>query len=277
MMSPRTSLRRLLHAGRRLIQQDTPRASTADELRRDLERFGKWTYAFELAEGVVTPLYYDWLAEAHETRFRMMFPEIDAHFDGRWDEVSCLDAGCNEGYVGFEIARRGAKAVIGFDARTQSIDKAEFVKRQLQVKNISFDVANISNLTPERYGTFDLTLFLGLLYHLEDPIGALRRLRAVTRELCVVDTQVLRDGPSVTTIAGLQEVETNDILAVLEEPEWGESPLAGMTGSALVPNKSALFTMLRHAGFKNVRQAMPYPGCYDRYANFDRVVVFADV
>ena len=276
-MSPRPNLRRLLNAGRRLVQQDTPRASTADELRRELERFGKWVYPFELADGVVTPLQFDWLAEAHETRFRMMLPEIDALFDGRWDEVSCLDAGCNEGYVGFEIARRGAKAVVGFDARPQNIEKAEFVKRQLQVKNISFDVANIDSLTPERYGAFDLTLFLGLLYHLEDPIGALRRLRAVTRELCVVDTQVLRDGPSVTTIAGMEEVETNDILAVLEEPEWDESPLAAMTVSALVPNKSALFTMLRHAGFRNVRQAMPYPGCYDRYANFDRVIVFASV
>jgi hypothetical protein len=42
-----------------------------------------------------------------------------------------------------------------------------------------------------------------------------------------------------------------------------------------VPNRSALLTMLRHAGFTDVRQLMPYEGCFDQYATFDRVIVVA--
>lgn len=276
-MSQRPKFRGLLEAGRRLFQRKPQRATSAEALQLELSKFGTWLYPFELADGVTTPVQNDWFLEAHETRLRMMLPVLDKAFGERWGEVTCLDAGCNEGYVGFEIARRGAKSVVGFDARAKNIEKAEFVKRHLGMKNISFRVDDITNLSKERYGSFHLTLFLGLLYHLEDLMGALRRVRAVTRELCVIDTQVLRDGPGVTTLSGMEEVEISDIVGIIEERGQQSSPLASVTALSMVPNTSALFTMLRRAGFADVQQIMPYPDCYDRYASFDRVIVFARV
>jgi hypothetical protein len=40
-------------------------------------------------------------------------------------------------------------------------------------------------------GTHDVTLMLGLLYHLENPVRALRLARAVTRRVLVIESQVV--------------------------------------------------------------------------------------
>lgn len=244
------------------------------QLLRDVERLGPWFYTFQLGGGVETPLIYDWLALAHETRFRMILPELDAAFGDRWPQVTCLDLGCNEGYFGFRIAERGAR-VVGFDARAANIEKAQFIKRHLQAANTEFYVGDVADLTPETYGTFDLTLFLGILYHLENPIDILCRLRAVTKELCVIDTQVLKPSAPVSAIWGPKVEETEAVLGVLEEPRSEWNPLASNRKISLVPNQAALVAMLHHAGFQDVRQLMPYEGCFQQYATFDRVIVLA--
>jgi tRNA (mo5U34)-methyltransferase len=277
-MHVRTRLGRLLGPVRRLARP-IRRMAQHEDWRSELERFGTWTYPFRLAEDVITPLHVPWLAESHETRTRMIFPKLDEIYEGRWQEVTCLDAACGEGFFALEICRRGAKEVVGFDARSVNIEKAEFVRRHYGCDNIRFHVEDISNLTPERFGTFHLTLCLGLLYHLENPMDALRRLRAVTRELCVIDTQVLRKSSPVTTawIAEDNLIETEDVVGIIEEKDAIWNPVASVTGMSLVVNRSALLTMLRHAGFREVEQVAPYPGCFQPYATHDRVVLFARV
>ncbi len=165
--------------------------------------------------------------------------------------------------------------MVGFDARAQNIEKAEFVNKRLELPNVTFHVGDVAQLTPESYGVFNLTLCLGLLYHLENPMDILRRLRAVTTELCVIDTQVLKPGPAVSAIWGPKVEETEDVIGLLEEPKHEWNPLASTRSISLVPNRPALFTMLRHAGFADVRQLTPYEGCFEQYATSDRVIVVA--
>jgi tRNA (mo5U34)-methyltransferase len=43
-------------------------------------------------------------------------------------------------------------------------------------------------------GTFDVVLFLGVLYHLRDPLGALRRLHSVTGDVAVIETEAIAIG-----------------------------------------------------------------------------------
>jgi tRNA (mo5U34)-methyltransferase len=49
-----------------------------------------------------------------------------------------------------------------------------------------------TELSPDAVGTFDVVLFLGVLYHLRDPLGVLERVASVTAPggLCVVETFV---------------------------------------------------------------------------------------
>jgi hypothetical protein len=114
------------------------------------------------------------------------------------------------------------------------------------------------------------------MYHLEDPMGALRRLRSVASDFCVVETEVARAasiaierGPNVGV------VDTKEAIAVIAEPEFKWNPLQSVTGIVLVPNLAALKVMMQHAGFRDIQVAEPFPGCASRYADMDRVILFA--
>lgn len=272
------AIRRLLQPVRRLVSP-LRRLTSAGKLQDDISRFGTWTYPFDLGEGVVTPLHVPWLAESHETRNRMTFQRLDEIYAGRWNEVTCLDVACNEGFFGLEVCRRGAKEVVGFDARAVNIEKAEYVKARWGCDQARFHVENVDSLTPERFGTFDLTLCLGLLYHLENPMDTLRRIRAVTRQLCVIDTQVLKPAPPVTTawITDDNLIETENVIGVIEEADARVNPAASVTGLSFVMNEAALLTMLRHAGFGEIERVAPFEGCFQPYATGDRVVLLAKV
>ena len=58
----------------------------------------------------------------------------------------------------------------------------------LEVMDIKAD-----DLTAERVGRFDVVLFLGVFYHLRDPISVLERIAGIAKEVFVVETS--HDGP----------------------------------------------------------------------------------
>jgi len=255
-----------------------PKARSEQELRALLANIGTWMYRFDLGYGVQTKLHDEYLDSIHRTRWEMVLPELKRTFDGRWGDVRALDCACNEGWFSFEVAKLGARSVLGFDARQVNIQKAQLVQSQTGTPNVSFQVENIFDVTPERHGMFDLVLCLGLMYHLEDPMGALRRLRAVTREICVIDTEVARSGvieiergPNVGVVAA------EEAIAVIAEPEFKWNPLNSVTGISLVPNLAALKVMLLHAGFRDITLAEAPRESADRYVSGDRVILFARV
>ena len=49
-------------------------------------------------------------------------------------------------------------------------------------------IVDVPELSPERIGTFDIVLFLGVFYHLFDPIDGLRRAATLAKEVLVVET-----------------------------------------------------------------------------------------
>jgi SAM-dependent methyltransferase len=255
------------------------KARSAEELRAQLEPLGGWMYRFDLGYGIETAIYDEYLDQIHRTRWSMIRPKLERQFAARWPAIRALDAACNEGWFAIETARLGAGEVVGFDAREINIQKAEFARVQLGCDNVRFRVDNIFNIRPDAYGTFDLVLCLGLMYHLEDPMGALRRLRSVTRELCVIDTEVVRPGSSATIDRGPSdgELATGDIVAVIAEPEFRWNPLSSVTGISLVPNLHALQVMLKHAGFTSLEVAAAPPDAAHPYAKGDRVIIFAGV
>jgi 2-polyprenyl-3-methyl-5-hydroxy-6-metoxy-1,4-benzoquinol methylase len=74
-----------------------------------------------------------------------------------------LDAGCGEGYMARELARRGAAHVTGIDASADQIAAA----RSVQVPGTSFDEADVADL-PFGPGSFDLVIANHLLNDLPD-------------------------------------------------------------------------------------------------------------
>jgi len=90
-----------------------------------------------------------------------------------------LDVGAWDGFFSFESERRRAERVLATDSFCWSGEggtKAgfELARKVLnsKVEDVEMDVLDLS---PENIGTFDIVLFLGVLYHMRRPLLALER------------------------------------------------------------------------------------------------------
>jgi hypothetical protein len=121
-------------------------------------------------------------------------------------------------------------------------------------------------------------LFLGVLYHLENPMLCLRNLSSVTKELCILETQVV-DEVEGTTEWGAREWRHpyQGVLAVIDESKEfdAEVPESGATPVALCPSPKALQHLLKQAGFRRLEIITPPPGAYEQHARGKRIVCAA--
>lgn len=147
-----------------------------------------WYHQIELAPGLVTPGGHP-SSEALKVLDAMGLPR-DA------TGLRVLDIGCRDGFFAFEMERRGA-AVTGLDYADPEVTGFGIASRVLGSR-VEYVVANVYDIAPERFGTFDLVLFLGVLYHLRNPLLALDRLRRVVKPggLVFVETHIVA-GPGV--------------------------------------------------------------------------------
>ena len=252
---------------------------TASEIHQQIEQLGPWFYEFDLGAAGRTPSSLPTeVQRIHTTRLEMVNRAVDARFGSRLGQVRCLDVGCHEGYYSVAMARKGAREVRGIELREESLRKARFVADALGLANVSYAQGNCEDLSPTTHGTYELCLFLGLLYHLENPMLALRRIAAMTTELCVVETQVVDEVEGVAEWGYREWTRPyQGILALIDESgeffngnaETGAAPIA------TCPSPKALEFMLKQAGFRRVEFIDPPPGAYEQHLRRKRVVCAA--
>jgi ubiquinone/menaquinone biosynthesis C-methylase UbiE len=252
---------------------------TTAEIRQGIAELGPWFYRFEFGDGIeTTPAIPASVVDIFDTRLRMLSTAVDAHFGSRLRDIECLDIGCHEGFYSLAMARRGVRSVVAVDARPENLTRARFVSQAMGVANIVYRQGRVETLASDQARTFELTLFLGLLYHVEDPMRCLRQVAAVTGELCVIETQVVNE------VEGYAEWGSREwtrpyqgILAVIDETgefdagnrETGVSPMA------TCPSPKALLFMLKQAGFRRAEILKPPPDAYEQHARGQRVVCAA--
>lgn len=103
--------------------------------------------------------------------------------------VSAIDLGSNEGYNSFDLKEHGCSTVLGVEGREKYLKIAEKERIQLGYSDVSFknlDVRKIDQLLKRK---FDLCLCSGLLYHLQNPIDFLCRLRKIC-EVLALETHI---------------------------------------------------------------------------------------
>lgn len=161
---------------------------TPDEKRAGVERLGPWFHRIDLGDGVVTKRG-SVAGEAPDhplPTWAVISEALSADLSGR----SVLDVGCNAGFYSVEASRRGAARVLGIDAQRHQVRQASFVGRALGLP-MEFRRMSVYDLAPENVGVFDVTLALGLVYHLKHLVQGLERLHAVTGDLLILETAVL--------------------------------------------------------------------------------------
>jgi tRNA (mo5U34)-methyltransferase len=109
-----------------------------------------------------------------------------------------LDVGCAEGFFSFECERRGAAEVVAIDSFPDSVRRFNICRAALSSRATAY-LSNVYDLNPRTFGTFDLVLFYGVLYHLRHPLLALERLLSVCTGTLLLQTAV-HEEPTVSSI-----------------------------------------------------------------------------
>lgn len=252
---------------------------TATDIRERVVELGPWFYEFDLgAYGRTRSALPPEVQPIHATRLEMVERAVDEYFGPRLSEISCLDVGCHEGYYSVAMARKGVREIRGVDVRETNLEKARFVADALGFSNIKYELANCEDISPERHGAHELCLMLGLLYHLENPMLALRRIAAVTTELCIIETQVVDEVEGASEWGFHQWTRPyHGILALIDESGeyYADNRETGASPIATCPSPKALAFMLRQAGFRRTRIIAPPPDAYEQHRRGRRVVCAA--
>jgi tRNA (mo5U34)-methyltransferase len=103
-----------------------------------------------------------------------------------------LDIGAADGFFSFESERRGAKRVVALDFAEPGRFGLLEASAALN-SHVEYVFGNVYDLTPDRLGTFDIVLFMGVFYHLRYPLLALDRISFVCRDYLAFETLFLPD------------------------------------------------------------------------------------
>ena len=183
-----------------------------------------------------------------------------------------LDIGAWDGYFSFRAEREGAARVVALDHyawSTRMVEHYEYYERTKRTGEqyvaphlidelwdptglpgrAGFDLAkarlnshvepavlDFSNDDLSTLGLFDVVIFAGVLYHMENPMAALRQLASLTREMAAIRTVAVHV-PNVNS-------------AIWEF--YPGSELEGDSSNWWAPNKLALEGAIRAAGFRHV-------------------------
>jgi tRNA (mo5U34)-methyltransferase len=177
------------------------RQLTADDMQRLVDEHPFWYHTIDVVPGVVTPGWFD------------LRPIVDQL---PWPDVRgkrCLDIGTFDGFLAFEMERRGAAEVVAVDVedhllwdwppdyRERGLPRdpgfsgppkgagfrlvAELIQSKVDWRPIS-----VYDLDPDEIGTFDVVVCGSLMLHLRDPLRALEAVRAVTGGVLMSSEQI---------------------------------------------------------------------------------------
>ena len=235
-----------------------------------------WFYRFELPDGSHTKRYEDGaLDPIHDTRLRMLDEALARQWPDGNSGKNALDIACHQGYFSVQLAQRGFAAVTAVDARADHIEDVQLITAGLGESRISARQCDVHALSTEAVGgPFDLVLCFGLLYHLENPIGALRRAREMCRGLCVVETQVVPNMSGNVDWGSYRYVKPlMGSFGIIDETYETHGMEASVTGICLAPSTEGLMWIMEKVGFRDVRLlACPEDG-YEQLRFGKRVMV----
>jgi tRNA (mo5U34)-methyltransferase len=219
-----------------------------------------WYHTIDLGSGVITP---------GQSRSPVLKPPMLPDFRGK----TVLDIGAWDGLYSFTAERSGARRVVALDHYVWGVDfdrrnrywaecaaRGEFPdpdrdmdfwnselprKRPFElarralgstVEDVVGDFMTM-DLTP--LGSFDVVLVLGVLYHMPDPFGALRRVRRLVSGMAVIETEAVE----------VQDHPNDGLLLFTPGDEMNK----GDYGNWFAVSEDALHAMCRAAGFSSVK------------------------
>jgi SAM-dependent methyltransferase len=229
-------------------------SATDAELTQRIQDVGPWTYDIPLGDGV-------WTRDERlpHTRLRRVVQIAHDLVGKPLGDCRVLDLGCLDGLFALEFGMHGAD-VVGMDIRQKNIDRCLVARDALHLDRIHFSVDDVRNLSVERYGSFDIVLCSGLLYHLDVPavFDVIDQLYAVTTRLVIIDTHVSLSPRTAVHRAGRRYL--GNYSREHGELETDETKLGRVLSSfgndqSFVLSRESLVNYLARVGFSSVYEA----------------------
>jgi FkbM family methyltransferase len=145
------------------------------------------------------------------------------------DGKTVLDVGCGVGHLAQFFAKRNC-AVVCVDAREENIAS---LRSRYPSLAAHAHVMNVESDPLDRLGRFDIVFCYGLLYHLENPLAALRNMASVCQDLLLLET-VVTDHPE-------------PLLRLVDEPS--ETVNQAVATLAVRPSPAFVAMALNRVGF----------------------------
>jgi tRNA (mo5U34)-methyltransferase len=214
------------------------------ETEAQIRALGEWFHNLRL-NGVETAPHH-FLGDYPRIKWERFAHAVPADLRGK----TVLDVGCNAGFYSIEMKRRGADRVVALDVDDRYLEQARFAAKVsgVDVEFRKLDVYHVRDLGE----SFDLVLFLGVLYHLRHPLLALDLLHEhVVGDMIVV--QSMQRGSS--DLPQLEEDYPFSEHAIFNVPGYPkmhfvEHRYSNDCTNWWVPNRACLGAMLRSAGFR---------------------------
>lgn len=131
-----------------------------------IQQHGEWTADnFQLAGDVYTIGKDSPVGSGRPHRITQIISDF---FGESFENLRIADLGSLEGAFAVEFAKRGAE-VVSLELREGNLVKSQFAKEVLGLDKLEFVRDDVRNFTVEKYGTFDVVLASGILYHLDVP------------------------------------------------------------------------------------------------------------
>jgi SAM-dependent methyltransferase len=140
-----------------------------------------------------------------------------------------LDVGCGVGDLDHFFISRGC-SVVCLDGREENVAALRQRHPGLEAHVADVEVDSLS-----RFGTFDVVFCYGLLYHLENPLIALRNMASVCKEMLLLETMV-----------------TDHVEPLLRLQDESSAFSQALRGIACRPTPSYVVLALNRAGFRFV-------------------------
>ena len=161
-----------------------------EQAKQDIvQKYGPWTATnVDLGGGVFTIGEHAPRIQPNIMRFGQIISDITAT---PISQLRILDLACLEGEYAIELARQGAR-VVGIEGRLANVEKARLAKQALNLRNLDLIHDDVRNLNIEKFGSFDVVICSGILYHLDaaDQLPFIERLQEVCKRCLIVDTHV---------------------------------------------------------------------------------------
>jgi 2-polyprenyl-3-methyl-5-hydroxy-6-metoxy-1,4-benzoquinol methylase len=192
----------------------------------------EWFHSFELSDG--TLVQGGKTLDVLRAEFNAVFAPLA--LDGQ----TMLDVGAWNGAFSFEAKRLGAAHVLATDMYTwahpffRGFEKFLYIRKDWGL-DIDYKFLDTHQIRRDIVGEFDIVLFLGVFYHLQDPVTVIANIAEVARSWLVVETHLDLDGvpnPAMRYYPGEE---------LAEDPTnwWG-------------PNQQCVEELLKTAGFSEI-------------------------